>query len=460
MPNTFAKILRKGTSFNQASVVAPLCCPSRASIITGQYPHNTGVLGNNPGYPGLRDKRSTLPVWLQAAGYETVHVGKWLHGYEHFAGAEPAPGWDTWLTQLGERRYYDYDLSINGRVKHYGTRPREHLTRVLNAKASRSVARETERPGPFFLEFDAYAPHRGSSAGRPTDCKGSAVPLPRDAGRFAGERAPRLASFDEHDMSDKPPYVSQVKRLNAAQIRSIDRRYRCGLQAAYGVDRGVGKIVAKLKAADELGRTAFFFLTDNGTFYGEHRFKSGKSRPYEEAVRTPFAMRLPNPLKAEQVDKSDAPVASIDIAPTILELAGARPCDADGSTCRRLDGRSLIPPARGNESHDDRGILIELDTRRNHVSPGQSCAFDAIRTTDDIYIRDTRVPTPPSNTCSSDTTVETYDLGDDPYELDNLAEDGSTPPPGQARLAARLAELRSCSGIEGRDPPSSEPYCE
>jgi N-acetylglucosamine-6-sulfatase len=115
MPRLFGELVDKGISFSQAVQAVPLCCPARATLVTGQYPHNHGVTGNQPGYPNLIGKNNVLPVWLKRAGYRTAHVGKWMHGYEGVAGTTPAPGWDRWFTQLDVRRYWNYDLSVNGR---------------------------------------------------------------------------------------------------------------------------------------------------------------------------------------------------------------------------------------------------------------------------------------------------------------------------------------------------------
>src|SRR4051794_4834500 len=135
MPNTEKLLVKKGTSFTNDIATTAQCCPSRASFFTGQYAHNHGVTSNRVGYPGLIDKGNVLPVWLDHAGYNTIHIGKFMNGYDHFAKPESAvaPGWDEWRSVLTEgAQYYDYDYFVNGRVVHYGNAPKDNVTTVLN----------------------------------------------------------------------------------------------------------------------------------------------------------------------------------------------------------------------------------------------------------------------------------------------------------------------------------------
>ena len=166
MPNTKRLLAQHGTSFTDYIASTAQCCPSRASLLTGQYAHNHGVTSNNVGYPGLVDKDNVLPVWLQRAGYRTIHVGKFLNGYER--SAEPdsvvAPGWDQWHSVLGNTHYYDYDLFVNGTVRHHGRRRGDHITHVLNRDAVRLVKRYAPKGHPFYLQLDQRAPHVGTAA--------------------------------------------------------------------------------------------------------------------------------------------------------------------------------------------------------------------------------------------------------------------------------------------------------
>ncbi len=127
-PNTIELLGNQGTTFSEFVVTTPLCCPSRATFLTGQYGHNNGILANRPGYSDLVDKRSTLPVWLRRAGYRTIHIGRYLNGYKQFASHAVAPGWDEWYSALEPRNYYNYDLEVNGDTVHYGGKPKDYLT--------------------------------------------------------------------------------------------------------------------------------------------------------------------------------------------------------------------------------------------------------------------------------------------------------------------------------------------
>lgn len=460
MPETFRRLVDSGTSFSNAVVNVPLCCPSRATLLTGQYAHNHGVLTNSPGYPALREPRNVLPVWLRRAGYRTAHFGKWLHGYETVRGSRPAPGWGRWLTQLDRRRYYDYNLSDDGRKISKGSKARDHLTPVMTKATSDWVGEHVGGRRPLYVQLDYYAPHVGprfSDGVSVSRCIGAPEPSTKDRRTILTGGAPRVPSFNEQDLSDKPPFT-QVPLLDAKQLSSLDRRYRCTLESIAGVDRGINRVFRKFQRAGELKNTAFLFLTDNGYFFGEHRVRSGKSRPWEEAIRTPLLIRPPRRLRPF-VPTVDAQAAEIDVPATILDLAGAEPCRA--RRCRVLDGRSLLPAMGGDtRGLDDRAVLVELgDTSREPRS--FACAFGAIRTPEQVLIESTSIPDSQTRRCEDGLAYEHYDLAADPFELENLIE-----PPGrpmtavQGRLLRRLDRLRTCSGIAGRDPLTAGGYCE
>ncbi len=460
MPQTFQRLVDRGTSFSDAVVNVPLCCPSRSTLLTGQYAHNHGVLTNNPGYPALRDPRNVLPVWLRQAGYRTAHFGKWLHGYETVRRSKPAPGWGRWLTQLNRRRYYDYKLADDGRTIFKGDRPKDHLTPVMTKATSRWVAEHVGRRRPLFVQLDYYAPHVGprySDGVSVSRCIGAPEPSTKDRRTILTGGAPRVPSFNEGDLSDKPAFA-QVPLLDAEQLASLDRRYRCTLESLAGVDRGINRVFQQFQLAGELKNTAFVFLTDNGYFFGQHRIRDGKSRPWEEAIRTPLLIRPPKNLRPF-APTVDAQAAEIDIPATILDLAGAEPCRAQ--RCRALDGHSLLPAMRGDTSAlDGRAVLVEMgDTSREPRS--FACAFQAIRTSEQVLIESTSIPDPQTRRCVDGLIYEHYDLATDPFELENLiAPPGGPAGAEQLGLLQRLDRLRACSGIAGRDPLTAGGYCE
>ena len=340
MPNVHRLLADRGVTFTDHIVASPLCCPSRASLLTGQYPHNHGVRSNPDGYEKLEEKRNTLPAWLARAGYRTAHVGKFLNNYERFAltPSAPAPGWHDWVTMLKPYGYFDYELAVDGRVKGYGSGKSEYLSTVLNRWAVRLI-RDSAGERPFFLALDHFAPH-GQSRAVKGGCGRTALPLPGDFRRFAREALPSPPSFAEEDLSDKPSF-RQDDRLSAARIRGIRRNYRCRVASLRAVDRGVKRIVKELRSSGELDETVIVFTSDNGFLQGEHAIPAQKAQAYEEAIRVPLVIRTPATARREPT-RIEAPTANIDLAPTILELAGTKPCRS-ASDCRTMDGRSLVP---------------------------------------------------------------------------------------------------------------------
>ncbi len=460
LPNTIELLGHQGTEFTDSVVTTPLCCPSRAAYLTGQYGHNNGVLSNRPGYEDLIGKTNTLPVWLQRAGYTTVHVGRYFNGYKQVGGTKVAPGWDKWYTSLEPRNYYDYDLEVTGNTVHYGKKPGDYLTHVLNKVALRTVRKQSKRKKPFYMQIDQLAPHdewRNSGGA----CGASAIPGPGDLAPFANEPLPEGPSFNEQDMSDKPPYMQVRNSLDEQTVADITREYRCRLASMLAVDRGVQQIVAALSARGELDNTMIAFTSDNGFYNGEHRVPFEKYLPYEEGIHMPLLIRFPTSVGA--VPTVDYTVSNIDLTATVLELAGAAPCA--GKVCRVLDGRSFLPLARG-ESPDwaaNRAIVIELDRRFGEGVASLPCLYQGVRTSSAIYVEYLSLPDPIDGLCQESAQYELYDIDTDPLELQNLypTKPGSAQRVLQDSLKARLAALRDCAGIEGRDPlPASGHYCE
>jgi arylsulfatase A-like enzyme len=471
MPNVLRDIAGKGTTFTDYIDSGPLCCPSRAVLLTGQYGHNNGVMWNNPAYADLRQKDNTLPVWLQQAGYVTAHVGKYLNMYGLATGHpnQVAPGWDEWATvlepvggphPLAPTPYYNYVLRVNGDAVQYGSAPSDYLTNVLNNKAVALIHRYLPGPKPLFMEVDQAAPHTGANSD--PRCHGSALPGPTDLDAFRSEPLRMPPSFNEADVSDKPSFVRRQPQLGPEAISNLRRIQNCRMASLLAVDRGVGQIVNALGQEDQLANTAIFYTSDNGFLLGEHRLTS-KVDPYEADLRVPFIVRLPQSFLGPESAPPELGnlVANVDIAPTILSLAGAQPCNGAGA-CRVLDGRSLLPAIQsdGADWPPDRAIPLELDTP-NKGAPDLPCAYQGVQTPDQVLVVYHSVDL--GNGCVRHDEIENYDLSSDPDELENLfpAPPGTAEARLQHSLRVEAAGLSDCSGIPGRDPePASGHYCQ
>ncbi|MEZ5060453.1 MAG: sulfatase [Solirubrobacterales bacterium] len=469
MPITSRLVADRGANFIGAANATPLCCPSRASFLSGQFGHNDGVLWNAPGYRALREKSNTLPAWLKRAGYVTAHVGKYLNAYV-YAQDDPgnvAPGWMQWHTFVDPNSYYAAPFAENGDFGHTGTRSRDYTTSVINRTATRMVRRYAPRKRPLFMVVDQFAPHR---SGGPSLVDRCAAPGPEpalaDAGAFADAVLPRPPSFDEPDVTDKPSFIRARPQLDAPHLAALERTYRCTLAALQSVDRGVGEIWDALGKAGERRNTALIFTSDNGLYFGEHRLSFEKIVPYRESLDVPLAMRLPASARPRPKRGIVVPdlVANVDLTATILDLAGADPCRKRGD-CRTLDGRSLLGLAAGRTRGwpDDRALPLELDTGGRRADAYSSCTYQGMRSADEIFLHHTAVADGDGECGPADET-ERYDLTTDPYQLQNLAF-SPTNPAAEALLRAKLEQradsLSRCAGIKGRDHRTGDrPFCE
>jgi arylsulfatase A-like enzyme len=419
MPQTRALIGDAGVTFDHSFVSLSECCPSRATFLTGQYAHNHRVQSTGPPFGGFGRLRGaeTLPVWLRRAGYRTAVVGKYLNGY---GGQVVPPGWTDFEGLLSRvtYRYFGYTLNVNGRL----VRPGDYQTDDITQRSVDFIRRSA---APFFLWTTYVAPH----VGQPHDLDDplavkSTVPAPRHWNAFVGAELPRPPSFDEADVSDKPPNIRRRPRLPQWRIAALANTYRQRLASLQAVDEGVARIVGALRAAGELDDTLLIFTSDNGFMAGEHRIPGGKVLPYEPSIRVPLLMRGPGiPAGVHRRPL----VWNGDLAPTILDAAGGRPAFA-------LDGRSLLPFARSPRVRSRRAILLEAPP--GHRTNGLP-EFTGLRTARYAYVEYLRG------------ARELYDLRADPWELRNLA--GSRSAAGvRRRLARRLARLRGCAGAHCR----------
>ncbi len=339
-----------GTTFRNTFAAFPLCCPSRATFLTGQYAHNHGVLGNTAplgGYTKL-NHQNTLPLWLQEAGYYTAHVGKYLNGYGNStAETLVPPGWDDWqglVLKENEPTYYNYKLNDNGTIINYGTAAADYQTDVLADRAVQTIGEAAQRTDPFFLSIATLAPHAESTGGTFPNPR----PAPRHLGAFDNEPLPKPPSFDEADVSDKPAAIRNLPRLTSTVVNKITARYRSQLASLLAVDDLVQRVINKLKSTGELSNTVVMFTSDNGYFHGQHRIPTEKVKVYEEASKLPLLVRGPGFTAGKKEGKI---VSNVDLAVTIVALAGAQ-------ARLQMDGRSLL------QSLNDRAVLIETTDYR------------------------------------------------------------------------------------------------
>jgi len=412
MPNVQRLLVARGTTFTNSFVSDSLCCPSRATFLTGQYAHNHDVLSNSPPLGGVKRLRAsnTLAVWLRAAGYTTALVGKYLNGYG--GGPGPGlipPGWSRFQALLEpSSRYTGFSMNDNGVRR----APPGYQTDVLATESASFIGRAARGNRPFFLWLTPSAPHD------------PAIPALRDKGAYPGIAGPHPPSFDERDVADKPTFIRGLPPLGAARRVTVDAHYRRRLKTLAAVDRAVARVVQALASAGQLKQTVIVFTSDNGWMSGEHRLGYGKRVDYEESIRVPLVIRGPGfPRGAVRT----APVANIDLAPTISSLAGARPR-------LHVDGCSLLPLAAKPGAHWVRDLLFENFDTRDVGSERDPVAklprYSGIRSGSYMYTR------------YANGESELYDLRTDPYELRNRASDPSLAKV-RAGLAHRLARLRT-----------------
>jgi N-acetylglucosamine-6-sulfatase len=418
MPKTETLVAEQGVSFEDAFVTTSQCCPSRSSILRGQYMHNHGVKSNSKngggGWPTFEkrgEETSTVATWLHDAGYRTALVGKYLNQYD--VSSYVPQGWDEWYAMMGNYDYYDYTLSENGKAVDYGSNQQDYLTDVLAGKTQDFVRRQAGDDQPFFLYFAPYAPHRPYT------------PASQYEGTFAGQQAPRPPSFNEEDVSDKLEWVQRLSLLGDAEESEVDDAYRKRLETLQSVDDAVEGIVNDLSAAGQLDNTYLVFSSDNGYLLGEHRIALTKYAPYEESIKVPLVIRGPG-IPAGRATEQIA--LNLDLAPTFADIGGATTPDF-------VDGRSLKPTFASDAPKWRTAFLEEFykgDTSEDGGGPSVP-KHSSVRMADGRkYVK------------YATGEEEHYNLTTDPYELQNSY--GTTDPELVKSLKARLQALKSCAG--------------
>jgi N-acetylglucosamine-6-sulfatase len=421
MPQTRRLIGDAGATFRRAFSNYPLCCPARATVLTGQYPHNHGVMGNEPpwgGYTKYVDEQDSLPVWLQAAGYRTALLGKYLTGYPRRGQATYVPpGWDDWQVPVDGTFNYEYrTVNENGRLRKYHQYQAGYL-----ADRAAQVIREQDPRQPLFLWASFLAPHAGDPLdpddtpvmGREKRLTPYVEPKHRDAMRTA--RVPGGAASNEADMSDKSPFMDKPKLLPD----ELSEAYQQRLESLLSVDEAVARIVAALRARKMLDNTLLVFVSDNGFLVGQHRWYH-KVFGYEESIRVPMLMRGPGIRPGAHVDQQ---VSLADLSATIVAAAGAKPG-------HQLDGVDLPRLVADPSLLRNRAMVLEAG---GWPFEHEQRLYRGVRTADDFVLLEWY-----------DGTREAYDLSRDPAQLDGRIDPAERP--RVPSLDAALRRLATCAG--------------
>lgn len=465
MPHAVRQILQRGTEFRNYYATSPLCSPSRASLLSGQYSWNHGVesnLGGDGGWTGWRNHRvyrHNLQVTLNRSGYRTSHFGKFTNGYydeeNDRVDRTVPPGWDQWVTTAYRPgiRLYGYELNVNGRAvgpigdpdyqqagpgidpASCDLRPLSsvwpagdclYLGDVMTAAAVREIRRTQGQP--FFLQIDYQLPHSDVVPPR------GPQPATRHLGIASRTRLPRPPSFNERDFSDKPALIRDLAAnpLNRSEVRRLSSTYRRYVESLRSVDDGIGSILRALRETGELKRTYVILVSDHGLFLGEHRYEWGKFMPYEASSSPLMAVRGPG---VQRGRVSRELVGNLDVPVTIMRLAGARPD-------YRVDGRSLRPYWRRPGLRSDRPVAITI------VSGAETAGASASALAPALGYRGFRMGR--YKYIAYDLGgEELYDLAADPHELENLVGSPRYERP-LAYMRRHLEDVTRCQGVTCR----------
>lgn len=426
MPQVQA-LQQDGMTFNNYFVSDSLCCPSRSSIFTGEYPHDTGVFTNAGPGGGLAafynhgDENRTFNIALQKDGYRTAMMGKYINGYlesrSPIASTAVPPGWSEWDVAGWGYREFNYDLNIDGTLHYFGHARRDYLTDVIARRGVHFINRSAAMGKPFFLELATFAPHTPY------------VPAPRDRHLFPGLMAPRPPSFDTLPLNP-PSWLAGHPPLTLHQLDRINWVYRRRVQDVQAVDDMIARVRAALEANGIANDTYIVFSSDNGLHTGEYRLTPGKLTAFDTDIHVPLVVTGPGiPVDTS----SNAMSENVDLAETFAQMGG--------TTLDTGDGRSLLGLMHGELPGDWRNtILVEHhgpkpdadDPDRQDRSSGNPPSYEALRTDHFLYV------------AYDNGEREFYDLQSDPYELDNLAP--TLAPADLAILHSDLVLLEQCHG--------------
>ena len=460
MPNLTKYFISTGAIFTESFTVAGLGGPSRASILTGQYPHNHGVTSGFPpsGLEVMNDS-STVATWLQTAGYRTGHIGRYVTGYGWWTSkTRIPPGWNEWRTLIdpGSNNTENYKMNLQGAVVDFGQLATSvgaqlHQVDILSLLATDFVTRAPAFQQPFFLMLspgvfnvqteptynvcpEANAPYYDPFFGG-SPYGASQKPATRHMDTLFGDAVrypvPRQPSFNEDDITDKPVWIQYPAYFTAAVIDCLQKRQWRKLEGMLSVDEMIGSVFGEMERNGTLANTVAIFTSDNGWMDGQHRV-SGKGSPYEEAIRTPLMIRQPGGTQPRLITKL---VLNTDIAPTIAALARA-------TMTHVVDGRTLVPLMQNPDLATWRKIAL-LQYQGDYDPFAQKAlppSYSAVRTDRPRASMFARYPT-----VLAGLEGEYYDLAQDPYELVNLFRTPARQPE-RDRLDLWMNALKTCRG--------------
>jgi len=405
MPGLRSELGGSGVEFVQAFMSTPLCCPSRSSILRGQYSHTTGVYTNTGVHGGADEfvplEGETVATLLQGAGYRTGFFGKYLNGYAALWPDANTPyipvGWTVWGA-FKQPKYFDYILVENGAPVSYGSTAADYSTDVLREKAKQFITDSVALGQPFFLELALKAPH------------GPFEPAPRHAAMFSTLAPWRPDSYNEPDVSDKPDWVKNTPQLTQAEQDALDDIRLNQLRMLQAVDEAIGGsttygitgIMQHLRNLGVADNTFVVYFSDNGWQWGEHRFQA-KNKPYEESIRSPMFIRYPKLAPLPRVESQFA--LNIDLCPTFVELALRA---TDPQPAITFDGTSLVRLTDGTAQNWRTDFMTE-GWPNTHV-------WASVR---DQRWKYTELPITPGDPMTG-FEYELYDLQTDPLELNNV----------------------------------------
>ena len=405
------RIGREGAMFQNAFLTTPLCSPSRAGFLTGQYPHTHGII-DNVDRSAASHKLVTFPLLLHQAGYQTAFVGKWHMGNDD----SPRPGFDRWVSFKGQGSYLNPNINEDGRsVKSSG-----YITDILTGYAVDFIKQPHDKPFLLYLAHKAIHPEVMQHDDGSVNLADAEMFIPAERHRklYTGERIPRRPSY-KRPPEGKPALLRKIGDLPplGANTATSDESILGRQRSLMAVEEGVGKILKALKEGGQLDRTVIVFASDNGYFYGEHGLSVERRLAYEESIRTPLLIRYPAVIKSGTI--RDELVLNVDLAPTLLDLAGITPPTT-------MQGRSLLPllkgPRRIQPAWRD-SFLIEYYSDKVFLRVNKM-GYKAVRTDRWKYIHYLEL----------DGMDELYDLKSDPFEMKNVIDD--------PRAAKALADMK------------------